>query len=189
MLDGKCELDETVREEAKQAISFALQNAPKLSKDAPYSEQGMFQKALTEPNPSFIRMFERMPGLMPKRFPVVVASVADAARLPKSAQFDLVIVDGADALDAEKAAGLLARGRNCLLIDRGMEQQGSLTERLRAAGMPEITACTPEQSGKTPGRTRCVTACAIPARFSALAAAMGTAAGSAGSLPTGRACW
>ncbi|MGI6192461.1 MAG: DUF3320 domain-containing protein, partial [Christensenellales bacterium] len=179
MLDELCSLDETVREEAKQAISFALwERAPKLSpKDAPYSEQGMFQKALTEPNPSFIRMFERMPGLMPKRFPVVVASVADAARLPKSAQFDLVIVDGADAMVAEKAAGLLARGRNCLLIDRGMEQQGSLTERLRAAGMPEITLryayARTERENAWSDAVRISVRHTESAVFAALAAAMG----------------
>jgi hypothetical protein len=141
MLDGLCSLDEKVKKGAKQAVAGALwEQAPEFSpEDAPYSEQGMFQKALLEPDPSLFRMFERMPGLMPRRFPLVVASLSQAARLPKSAVFDLVIVDDANALNAREAQGLLARGKTCLIIDRGAEQEGSLAERLRAMGMPEMT--------------------------------------------------
>lgn len=140
LLDELCALEETVREQAKRAVAAALwERAPKLSPDdAPYSEQGMFQKALHERDPSPFRMFERMPGLMPRRFPAVAASLADAAHLPKSAQFDLVIVDEADTLDVTKAQGALARGRACLVIDRGEEREGSLAAKLREAGLREI---------------------------------------------------
>lgn len=140
MLDGLCSLDEKVRKEAKDAVAAALsERSPKFSPEAaPYSEQGMFQKAMAERDPSLIRMFERMPALMPRRFPVVVASVSEAARLPKSAVFDLVIADGADSLDAKKAEGLLSRGKTCLAIDRGAGEEGSLAERLRSVGLLEI---------------------------------------------------
>jgi len=140
LLDGLCELDERVRRESKRAIAAALrERMPAPSPDElPYSEPGMFQKAMAERDPSLYRMFERMPGLMPRRFPAVAASVAEAARLPRSALFDLVIVDGADALDARTARGLLSRGRACIAIERGEAQNGSLSERLRAIGLPEI---------------------------------------------------
>ncbi len=139
MLDGLCSLDEKVRKEAKEAVAAALfDRMPKPAPEAaPYSEQGMFQKAMAERDPGLIRMFERMPALMPKRFPVVVAFVSEAARLPKSAQFGLVIADEADALDAKEAEGLLSRGKTCLAIDRGAGEEGSLAEKLRSIGMLE----------------------------------------------------
>ncbi len=138
------EAEERARTAAARAVRAALSQraAIRLEDAPPYSEEGMLRRSLEEGAASLKRLFERIPSLMLRLFPCVVASPASAARFPAGygEKFDLVILDDAARVGLEEGAALLSRGRAALVIDRGGAKEGeqSVLAALLEAGGREI---------------------------------------------------
>lgn len=137
------ELEKELEQTGVQALSQALApNLPKEGEPPAYSEQWLYKRALAEPLPRWFHMLSSIPGMMPRRYPCILATLEDAARLPDKLNFELVIVDGAEAIPARRARAVISRGKTAVLISRALPAEESCAQVLEKAGLPvvELTA-------------------------------------------------
>ena len=84
------------------------------------SELGILQRCIKSGGRgiSIRRLFEQIPNLLPRLCPCMLMSPLSAAQYldPKREPFDIVIFDEASQLPTCKAVGVLARGRNAVIV-------------------------------------------------------------------------
>ena len=84
------------------------------------SELGILQRAIKSGGrgTSIRKLFEQLPNLLPRLCPCMLMSPISAAQYldPKRQPFDIVVFDEASQLPTCKAAGVLARGRDAVIV-------------------------------------------------------------------------
>jgi|GEM_PF-1927131 len=125
---------------AERALREALgSRLPAMERPAPYSEEALFLRAEKE-GLTLRGAVERLPELLTKALPCLMATPAMAAWLlcGRRYDFDLVIADDAQALQSEEMLSLLARGETAVLICRG--EPGGLWQEAKELGFPAMEA-------------------------------------------------
>ena len=115
-------VDKELTELAKQEIYYRLAaRVPDFTKEAAQSsELGILQRAIRSGGRgvSIRKLFEQIPNLLPRLCPCMLMSPISAAQYldPKRAPFDIVVFDEASQLPTCKAVGVLARGRDAVIV-------------------------------------------------------------------------
>lgn len=115
-------LDEDLMKLSQQEIFCRLAaNIPNFSMEAAKSSEiGILQKAIKSGGRgvSIRQLFQQIPTLLPKLCPCMLMSPISAAQYldPERAPFDLVVFDEASQLPTCKAVGVLARGREAVIV-------------------------------------------------------------------------
>lgn len=115
-------LDQDLMELSKQEIFCRLAaNIPDFSREAAKSSEiGILQKAIKSGGRgvSIRQLFRQIPTLLPKLCPCMLMSPISAAQYldPERAPFDLVVFDEASQLPTCKAVGVLARGKEAVIV-------------------------------------------------------------------------
>ncbi len=94
---------------------------PNFTKEAAQSsELGILQRAIKSGGRgiSIRRLFDQLPNLLPRLCPCMLMSPISAAQYldPKRAPFDVVVFDEASQLPTCKAVGVLARGKDAIIV-------------------------------------------------------------------------
>ncbi|MCM1488587.1 MAG: DUF3320 domain-containing protein, partial [Firmicutes bacterium] len=115
-------LDEELTELSQQEIFCRLAaNVPDFSREAAKSSEiGILQKAIKSGGRgvSIRQLFQQIPTLLPRLCPCMLMSPISAAQYldPNRAPFDLVVFDEASQLPTCKAVGVLARGKEAVIV-------------------------------------------------------------------------
>ncbi|MBQ9148113.1 MAG: DUF3320 domain-containing protein [Oscillospiraceae bacterium] len=112
------EITRLAREEIYCRMAARIPNFAKEA--ARSSEVGILQRAIRSGGRgiSIRKLFEQIPNLLPKLCPCMLMSPISAAQYldPKREPFDIVVFDEASQLPTCKAVGVLARGRNAVIV-------------------------------------------------------------------------
>ena len=115
-------MDQEITELTKQEIYCRLASKiPNFSREAAQSsELGILQKAIRSGGRgvSIRKLFDQIPNLLRRLCPCMLMSPISAAQYldPKREPFDIVVFDEASQLPTCKAVGVLARGKNAVIV-------------------------------------------------------------------------
>ena len=115
-------LDKRLQELAKEEIFCRLAaKVPSFAREAAQSsELGILQRAIRSGGRgvSIRRLFEQIPNLLPRLCPCMLMSPISAAQYlaPNREPFDLVVFDEASQLPTCKSIGVLARGKDAVIV-------------------------------------------------------------------------
>ncbi len=115
-------MDREITALTKQEIYCRLASkVPNFSREAAQSsELGILQKAIRSGGRgiSIRKLFDQLPNMLPRLCPCMLMSPISAAQYldPKREPFDIVVFDEASQLPTCKAVGVLARGRNAVIV-------------------------------------------------------------------------
>lgn len=115
-------LDKEITELSKEEIFCRLAaNLPDFTKEAAANDEiGILQKMIKSGGRgvSIRKMFEKLPTLIPRLCPCMLMSPISAAQYldPNREPFDLVVFDEASQLTTCKAVGVLARGKDAVIV-------------------------------------------------------------------------
>lgn len=115
-------MDQEFLQLTKTELFYRLASkVPNFAKEAAQSsEVGILQRAIRSGGRgvSIRRLFEQIPNLLPRLCPCMLMSPISAAQYldPRREPFDIVMFDEASQLPTCKAVGVLARGRNAIIV-------------------------------------------------------------------------
>lgn len=115
-------LDQELTELVKTEVFCRLAAmVPNFTREAAHSsEVGILQRAIRSGGRgiSIRKLFEQIPGLLPRLCPCMLMSPISAAQYldPKRTPFDIVVFDEASQMTTCKAVGALARGENAIIV-------------------------------------------------------------------------
>ena len=116
------QLDKQISTLGNREIVYRLASKlPDFTKEAAQSsELGILQRAIKSGGrgTSLRKLFGQIPNLLPKLCPCMLMSPISVAQYidPEKSPFDLVIFDEASQLTTSKAVGVLARGKNAVIV-------------------------------------------------------------------------
>lgn len=105
----------------QEAYCRLAANVPDFTREAAHSsELGILQRFIKSGGrgTSIRKLFDQIPNLLPRLCPCMLMSPISAAQYldPKREPFDIVVFDEASQLPTCKAVGVLARGRNAVIV-------------------------------------------------------------------------
>ena len=115
-------MDREITSLTRQEIYCRLASkVPNFSREAAQSsELGILQKAIRSGGRgiSIRKLFDQLPNMLPRLCPCMLMSPISAAQYldPKREPFDIVVFDEASQLPTCKAVGVLARGKNAVIV-------------------------------------------------------------------------